>query len=202
MKSARGVMALGDDRATALELGRELARSPAAQAVVVHVALPGQDRRFVSALRAIGPVEDLAKALEPMASHGIWEAEFRSVRSHGRSESDGQPTPGVGMLFGIWRRPGLSHAEFDTHWRDVHAPLALKHHVAMWDYTQCSFRRALTGSSVDYDGVAICQFPTIEALEQRFFASPEGERAINEDVVRFGDPARLDRVRMTEYMLR
>ncbi len=72
----------------------------------------------------------------------------------------------------------------------------------MWDYTQCSFRRALVDHTTDYDGVAICQFPSVEDLEQRFFGSPEGQRAIEEDVVKFNDMSRGDRVHMAEYVLR
>lgn len=200
--TSRGVIALGDDREAALELGRRLAREGTASSVIAHLAHEGWDRKFVAALRAAGPVDELAKALEPIGTQGVWEAEFRRVKDYGRTWPPGEPTPGVGMLFAIWRHPSLSHAQFDAHWRDVHAPLAVEHHVGMWDYTQCSFRRALVEHAVDYDGMAICQFPSLEDLEQRFFGGPESERAINEDVVKFGDPGRLDRVRMTEYVLR
>ena len=195
-------MALGDDREAALEAGRELARSGVASSVFVHVAEEGQDRTFVSAVRATGPSDELAERLGVVATRGIWEAEFRHVRDHGRRWPAEAASQGVGMVYAIWRKPDLTHAEFDAYWRDTHAPLALKHHVGMWDYVQCSFRRPLVAHATDYDGVAICQFASAEDLASRFYDGPEGERAIAEDVVKFGDATRLDRVRMTEIVLR
>ncbi|MEE9282054.1 MAG: EthD domain-containing protein [Myxococcota bacterium] len=199
--TTRGVMAIGDDRDRILELGRRLAHSGKADSVIVHIAHEGWDRRFVAALRAIGRVDELAPAVEPVATWGLWETEFRRVKAYGRSWANGERSPGVGMVFGVWRHPELSHAQFDAHWRDIHAPLAIEHHVGMWDYTQCSFRRPLVDQAIDYDGVAICQFPTLEDLQERFYGSPESEQAIGEDVVKFGDANRLDRVRMSEYVL-
>ena len=196
-----GVMALGDDRDVTLELGRQLARSDLATSAIAYLAHEGWDRKYVSALRVLGPADELAKAVAEVGTCGVWRCEFRRVQERARRWPLGQPSPGVAMLFAIWRRPELSHAEFDSHWRDVHAPLAVQHHVGMWDYTQCSFRGALVAHATDYDGVAICQFPSVEDLEQRFYGSPEGERAIAEDVVKFGHPSRLDRVRMREYVL-
>lgn len=199
--TTRGVIAIGDDRDATLELGRRLTRAGKAEAVVVHIAHEGQDRKFVSVLRAVGPSDDLGAALAAVGTRGVWEAEFRRVADCRRSWADGERSPGAAMVFAIWRRPDLSHAEFDAYWRDVHAPLALQHHVGMWDYTQCSFRRALVEGAADWDGLAICQFPTLEDLEHRFYGGPDSERAIAEDVVKFGDPTRLDRVRMAEYVL-
>ncbi len=200
-RTTHGVMAIGDDRDATLELGRRLAQSGRASSVIVHVAHDGWDRRFVSAIRAVGPVDELATAVAPVGTRGVWEAEFRRVVDYERDWPDGEPSPGVGMVFGIWRLPELSYEQYDAYWRDKHAPLAIEHHVGMWDYTQCSFRRPLVDDATDYDGVAICQFPSLEDLKERFYGSPEGERAIAEDVVKFGDPNRGERVRMTEYVL-
>ena len=58
-----GVTALGSDREAALELGRKLVDLDVATSVVVHVAQEGQDRHFVSALRAGGREEALAHVL-------------------------------------------------------------------------------------------------------------------------------------------
>ena len=196
-----GVTALGDNREAALELGRKLVDLDVASSVVVHLAQKGQDRHFVSVLRAVGRVADLVDRVVPVGTYGVWQCEFRGVKSYTRDWKLGESSPGLGLVFGVWRHPDLSHAEFDRHWRDVHAPLAVKHHVGMWDYTQCSFRRRLSGEG-DYDGLAICQFASEEDLRERFLATPEDERVISEDVVKFGDPERLARVRMTEYVLR
>ena len=52
-------MALGDDREATLELGRQLAGAGQTSSVVVYTADQGQDRSFVSALRAVGSPEQL-----------------------------------------------------------------------------------------------------------------------------------------------
>ena len=115
-------MALGDERKAAIEAGRELARSGIASSVVVHVAEQGQNRTFVSAVRAIGPADELARRLGAVGTRGVWEAEFRHVRDHGRRWPAETPSQGVGMVFAIWRKADLTHAEFDAYWRDTHAP--------------------------------------------------------------------------------
>lgn len=200
--TTRGVMALGNDRQAALELGRALADDDETGSIVVYTADQGQDRRFVSALRVIGPAEALAPALAPVGTYGIWEAEFRHVKDAGRTTAPGDPTPGISMFFACWRNPDWSHAQFNEHWRDVHAPLAVRHHPGMQDYTQCELAHAFTPRAVNYDGIAILQFDSIEDYETRMFADAEGERIIGEDVAKFGDMNRLDRVRMLEYVLR
>jgi uncharacterized protein (TIGR02118 family) len=196
-----GLTALGDDRDAALEAGRKLAESGAASSVWVHVAHEGQDRHYVSVLRAVGRSSDLLDAVAPVGKLGVYESEFRRVKAYERDWEIGQPSRGLGLVFGIWRRPDLDHAAFNAYWRDHHAPLALEVHEGMWDYTQCAFGSKLAGEG-DFDGMAICQFETVEDLRERFFPTPDAERRISEDVVKFGDPARLARVAMTEYVLR
>ena len=200
--TTRGVMALGDDREATLELGRQLAGGGQTSSVVVYTADQGQDRSFVSALRAVGSPEQLAPALKSAGAFGIWETEFRHVLDCARAPTLGKRTPGISMFFACWRNPDWSHEQFSAHWRDIHAPLAVEHHPGMEDYTQCELARAITPDARDYDGVAILQFDSIEDYQTRMFANAEGERIIGEDVARFGDMARLDRVRMHEYVLR
>jgi uncharacterized protein (TIGR02118 family) len=89
------------------------------------------------------------------------------------------------------RHPDLTHRQADRHWRDVHAPLALEHHRAMSHYRQLSVVHRLHGPA--WDGFALCGFDSLEDLEERFFATPEGRVAIREDVARFADVARSPR---------
>jgi uncharacterized protein (TIGR02118 family) len=95
------------------------------------------------------------------------------------------PLPGVIALYPMVRRPGLSHLEADRHWRDLHAPLALRHHVGMSHYTQLSVVHRLHGP--EWDGFALCGFDSMDDLRQRFFDGPEGRVAIRDDVARFAD---------------
>jgi hypothetical protein len=117
--------------------------------------------------------------------------------------------------------PDLSHRESDDHWRDVHAPLALRCHTAMCDYTQLSVVATLPGrgfgapvdgskpgqgfgAPVDgskpgqgfgapVDGIALCAFDTRQDLSERFFNDDEAKAAIVADVAHFADPARSPR---------
>jgi hypothetical protein len=72
----------------------------------------------------------------------------------------------------------------------------------MWDYWQCVLDDDLLPGSVDYDGVAIVQFPTTTDLEERFFDGPEGRAVIQADAASFTDLGTLDRVLMVEHILK
>ena len=101
--------------------------------------------------------------------------------------------PKVVALFPLVRQPEKTHREADTHWRDIHAPLALEHHRAMSHYTQLSVVQNLSGHSLD--GFALCGFDSVEDLRERFFTHPDSQDVINADVRKFADlrnsPGRL-----------
>ena len=100
--------------------------------------------------------------------------------------------------FAMVRRPDLTHEEADAHWRDVHAPLALRHHPGMWHYHQVSITEVLAGPA--YDGIALCAFASEQEMSERFFGGPEDQAVIGADVARFADMANSPRrVRMVEW---
>jgi len=100
-------------------------------------------------------------------------------------------TPGVVACFGLIRNDNMTHLETDTHWRDTHAPLALTHHAAMWDYVQLSVVRTLDGRALD--GIALCAFPTLADHDERLFNDAESEKTINADVAKFANLRRSRR---------
>jgi uncharacterized protein (TIGR02118 family) len=100
-------------------------------------------------------------------------------------------TAGVLGLFPLLRHPDLTHREADAHWRDVHAPLALKHHAYMTHYAQLSVVHTLSGAPLD--GFALCGFESLEDLRERFFSGPDSRAVINEDVAKFADMKRSPR---------
>ena len=98
----------------------------------------------------------------------------------------------VTMVSLMRRTPAMTHDEFVTHWRERHAPLALRRHVGLVDYHQCVVTETLTPDRVDspvpeIDGVALLGFATRKDFEIRFFDSDEGRAEIMEDVARFMD---------------
>jgi uncharacterized protein (TIGR02118 family) len=205
--TSRGVVAICAEREAAAEAAEAVRQSLVADGraqagdVVLHTALEGHSGPWLGVVRAVGDPAELSGPLQGVATTGLYEAEFRHVRAYPRNWAAGSQTPGLGLLFAVVRRADLSHEQFDEHWRDRHAPLALRHHVGMWDYVQCSFVRPLAAESAELDGMAVCQFASREDLKERFYDGPEGRAAIEADVRRMSDVARSPAMRMVERIL-
>ncbi len=182
-----------------MEAGRAAASSGHAAAVVVHAAAEGPAYR--SLVRTTGDPGPLAEILHPAAQVGLYRTATRDCRRHRVGWQSGEPTPGVGMIFGVRRAPGLTPAQFHDHWATTHRPLALRHHTGMWDYRQVSVAEHITDGSPHYDGFAIVQFPNLADMETRFFDGDEGKRVIRDDAARFTDARRSDMVLMAEHVL-
>jgi hypothetical protein len=88
-------------------------------------------------------------------------------------------------LFGLVHHPDLTHTEADTHWRDVHAPLALEHHGFMSHYVQLSVVNVINGLALD--GIALCGFDSVEDLRERFYTTPVSRDVIARDIATFAD---------------
>lgn len=101
------------------------------------------------------------------------------------------PAGAVIQINAMVTNPSLSPVDADTHWRDVHAPLALRHHVGMSQYTQLSVVHPIEGPP--YGGFALCEFDSIDDLRERFFDGPDGERIILADIAKFADRERSPR---------
>jgi uncharacterized protein (TIGR02118 family) len=169
----------------------EVARSIGGIAYVANDAL----REPAFGTLVIG--EDRA-AMESVADIGLYQVQVRPMRHQRRFWPPGTASPGVTAAFGMLRRPGLTHAESDAHWRDVHAPLALRHHPGMWHYHQVSIDEVLDGRA--YDGIALCAFASEQELAERFFGGPDDQEVIRADVATFADTTQSPRrVRMTEW---
>ena len=200
--TTHGVLALCTDVAAATAVAQQLAADDASSWVSLYVAAPGHTGTFVAMVRAAGDVEVLAPKLTDVADTGLYAAHFRRIRDYTRDWADGAETPGLTATFAMVRRADLTHEQTDGHWRDNHAPLALKHHVGMWGYTQCSIDRALTPGSAAYDGIALCQFASLYDLKERFFDGPEGVKAIREDVAKMADTKAGPSLRTVETILK
>jgi uncharacterized protein (TIGR02118 family) len=175
--------------------GKEVAAELGGKAYVVDDDR-GRGRLFESLVRA--QTDDLDR-MRSVADIGLYVAFSRQMKAHPIDWPAEAATPGVTAAFAMVRRPDLSHVEADTHWRDVHAPLALRHHPGMWDYCQCSVVHTIEGSP--YDGFALCSFASEQDLRERFFDGPEGQEVIRNDVAKFSDTvASPRRVLATEWL--
>lgn len=133
-------------------------------------------------------VTDRPEALRPAAAVGTYVvcARPQRVRAAGTDESSV-----VIQINAMMPSPEMTPIEADTHWRDLHAPLALKHHIGMTQYTQLSVVHVVSGSP--YAGFALCEFDSMADLREKFFDGPEGERVILADVATFADRERSPR---------
>lgn len=132
-------------------------------------------------------VTDRPAELDPAASVGRYVVCARPQRV--RPGPD--PIDGVIQINAMIGHPSLGSIGADTHWRDTHAPLALRHHVGMSQYTQLSVVHRIDGPA--YDGFALCEFDSMDDLRERFFDGPEGRRVILADIASFADQERSPR---------
>ena len=79
-------------------------------------------------------------------------------------------------------RASLGREAALAHWRDVHAPLALQHHVGLCRYVQ---HVVVDGTDPRVAAIAELHFASLDDLSQRFYDSDEGRRAIAADVASF-----------------
>ena len=66
----------------------------------------------------------------------------------------------------------------------------------MWDYTQLSVTRTLSGPEID--GFALVSFESIDSMKERFFGDDNDRDVIYRDVASFADPNSPRRVVTTE----
>ena len=79
-------------------------------------------------------------------------------------------------------RASLGREAALAHWRDVHAPLALQHHVGMCRYVQ---HVVVDGTDPRVAAIAELHFASPTDLSERFYGSDEGRQAIAADVASF-----------------
>jgi uncharacterized protein (TIGR02118 family) len=149
----------------------------------------------------VGPrgLEPLLTSLAPLLAHAYLVREIVQ-QERARSWPLGQRSPGVKGIYPVTRRAGLTAAGFERHWRDVHGPLALRHHAGMCAYVQNVVVRPLTPGTPPCDGISALCFPSARDMRERFIDSARGARRIADDVSRFvGSSLRLD---ASEYVVR
>jgi uncharacterized protein (TIGR02118 family) len=115
----------------------------------------------------------------------VWRVRSERPKKYERTWPDGTEAPGVKLVSFMRRAEEMNHEQFVRHWTENHTPLALAHHVGLWNYTQNVVRRAYTPGGRDIDGIAELHFATRDDFETRFFDSDEGRQVIMDDVARF-----------------
>jgi len=129
------------------------------------------------------PARDLLHALARRVE--VWRVDPHHPKVWDRDWPDGEYAPGVKMVSFMKRAEAITHEQFARHWIERHTPLAVRHHVGLWNYTQSVVRRAFTPGGDAIDGVAELHFRSRPDFVDRFFDSPEGRSVIIADVGRF-----------------
>jgi uncharacterized protein (TIGR02118 family) len=146
------------------------------------------------------PARDMLHALARRVE--VWRVDTRHPLAWDRSWPDGEFAPGVKMVSFMQRAERLTHEQFARHWTENHTPLAMRHHIGLWNYTQNVVRRAYAPGGEAIDGVAELHFRTRGELVDRFFDSDEGRAVILADVRRFMSRPRPETALMRELPLR
>ena len=146
------------------------------------------------------PARDVLHALARRVE--VWRVDTRVPLAWDRDWPDGQYAPGIKMVSFMQRAEGITHEQFARHWTENHTPLATRHHVGLWHYSQSVVRRAYAPGGAPIDGVAELHFRTRTDLDERFFDSDEGRAVILADVRRFMSRPRPETALMRELPLR
>ena len=94
---------------------------------------------------------------------------------------------GVTRVSFLRRAAGLTRQQFGDHWRDIHAPLAKRHHPSVIRYVQNVVVAPLTPDTQEADGIAELSFVSVEDMHERHYDSPAGRDIIAADVRQFID---------------
>ena len=98
-------------------------------------------------------------------------------------ELDADAADAVVLTYLVKRRPDLSFDEFQTHYREKHAPLARVHHPGIARYVQ----NFLPPGEGLVDAISELWFASEADARARFYRDDESRSAIGEDVRRFLD---------------
>jgi len=182
------LIAIGNDRDAAEEVARNLGG-------ISYLSDPDETRElpFRALVRAMTDDLDL---VAPAAGVGLYLGFCRTIRERPDPVVPGQSSRGVTAVFPMLHHEDLDHRQSDHHWRDTHAPLALRHHPGMWDYSQLSVVHTIQGP--EFDGFALCAFASMEDMRERFFGDDHDREVIYADVASFANPKSPRRVVATE----
>ena len=111
----------------------------------------------------------------------------------------GVRSPGAKLVVCVTRASGLGREEFRRHWRECHAPRALRH-AAATGYVTSVVEERLGEGGPDYDGVATLLFASDEACDGGLSGGSAGATGTVPDRARF--LGTIHAYRVVEYVER
>jgi hypothetical protein len=121
-----------------------------------------------------------------------------------RDWPDGVRSPGVSHFTWFEKPEALTDEAFFQAWHEVHTPFSFELHPRRWSYVRNSVLRTLTPGAPPVRAIVVERFRTLEDYTdpKRLFGSEEALKCSAQEVAAYADPASLNSVPLSEYILR
>jgi hypothetical protein len=150
-----------------------------------------------------GPLETiLAEDADRLSGYLVTESVPQAAAD--RDWPDGVRSPGVSHFTWFEKPKELPDEAFFQAWHEVHTPFSFELHPRRWSYVRNSVLRTLTPGAPPVRAIVVERFRSLEDYTdpKRLFGSPEVLKRTAEEVSAYADPASLNSVPLSEYILR
>lgn len=154
-------------------------------------------RRYDSAEAAVAIDESAAAIYTSVIAYRVQE---QVQRDYDCTWPDGQPSPGVKMVYPVRRKDGLTREQFADHWLHTHVPLVLQYLRGISRYAT-NVVVAPLGKAPEIDGIVELHYPNPDDLTGPRYNAPEAEQLMADDVAQFITQTGTA-YRTTEYVMR
>ena len=153
----------------------------------------------------------ITSVLKGAASHiaGYLVTESMPIVNTEHAVSDGERVPGMNSVVFLKKPPRLTYEYWLEAWLDSHTKIAIDTQ-STFGYKQNVIVRPLTDAAPPYDAIVEENFPEAAMTDNQAFYNATGdeekcrknEQAMMESCVRFIDFDKLDRIIMSEYIIK
>jgi hypothetical protein len=154
-------------------------------------------RRYDSPEAAVAMEKEASEIFDIVIAYHV---QPETQRDYDRTWRDGEPSPGVKMIYPVHRKPGLSRDGFAEHWLHKHVPIVLRYMNGVSRYVT-NVVVGPWGKAPDVDGFVELHYLDPSALSGPRYNAPEADAIMAEDVAQFIVPSGIA-YRTTEYILR
>ena len=154
-------------------------------------------RRYDSPETAVAMEEEAAEIFGSVIAYHV-RPEVQ--RDYARTWRDGEPSPGVKMVYPVRRKPDITREQFAEHWITKHVPIVLRYMNGVSRYVT-NVVVGPWGKAPELDGLVELHYLDPEAMKGPRYNAPEAEAIMAEDVSQFITPSGTA-YRTTEYILR
>jgi hypothetical protein len=154
-------------------------------------------RRYGSPEAAVAMEKEAAELFGSVIAYHV-QPEVQ--RDYDRTWRDGEPSPGVKMVYPVRRKPDISREQFADHWLHKHVPIVLRYMNGVSRYVT-NVVVGPWGKAPEIDGIVELHYIDPETMKGPRYNAPEAEALMADDVAQFLTPSGIV-YRTTEYILR